>query len=66
MNDHPRMMTISTIVTFVTTINPFSSADSFVPRISTSVRTSRMNTAGRFMIPCETTPEADVIVSIGE
>ena len=39
------------MLTFKTTMMPLTNADSFVPRISSRVSSSRMNTAGMFMMP---------------
>ena len=52
MNPHPIPITISTILTLMITIRPLTYADSFVPRMSSAVRMSRMKTAGMLMIPC--------------
>src|SRR5688572_28404529 len=48
----PSAMTRTTIATLVITIRLFTHADCWVPRMSSSESTSRMNTAGMFMIPC--------------
>ncbi len=63
MNPQPIAITISTIVTLVMTMMPLTNADSCVPRMSSSVRTSRIPTAGTFMMPCSCVPG---ITSSGE
>ncbi len=61
MNPQPIAMTRSTMVTFVTTMSPFTNADSCVPRMSSSDSAMRMAMAGMFTIPW--TPS---IISNGE
>ena len=51
MNRQPMPMKSSTIATFMITMRPFTNADSFVPRISSSVRSNKMKSAGTFMMP---------------
>ena len=51
MKPQPITITISTIETLVTTMMLLTVADSCVPRISSADSTSRMTTAGTFMIP---------------
>src|SRR5476649_2517477 len=63
MNPQPRPITIRTIATFVITMMPFTNADSAVPRTRINESTSRMATAGMFMMPCVPVP---AIVSSGE
>ena len=41
-----------TIVTLSTTMTELTVADSWMPRMSSSVSMSRMNSAGRLMMPC--------------
>ena len=51
MKPQPIAMNSTTIATLVITIRPLTNADSRMPRISSSVSTSTMNSAGRLMIP---------------
>src|SRR3954466_7514160 len=51
MKPQPMTMTISTIATLVITMTVLTVADSCMPRMSSSESTSRMNTAGMFMMP---------------
>jgi hypothetical protein len=46
------------MATFVITMRLFTHADSCVPRMSSRERSSRIPTAGRFMMPC--TPSGEV------
>ena len=57
MKPQPIAITISTIETLVMTIRLLTNADSCVPRISSSDSSSRMKTAGMFMMPA--TPSGD-------
>ena len=49
--DQPRIINKITIVTLVTTITPFTKADSRVPLISRMLSKKRIKTAGTFIIP---------------
>ena len=66
MNFQPMAMNASTIATLMNTMMVFTSADSCVPRMSSSVNTSRMISAGAFSNPWCRTPEASVKLSKGE
>src|ERR1044071_9479502 len=59
MNPQPTAMTASTIETLRMTMMPLTNADSRVPRMSSSVSTMRMNTAGMFMIPWTPSPDSN-------
>src|SRR4029079_17887644 len=63
MNPQPIAITSRTIDTLMMTMIELTTADSWVPRISSAVRIARMNTAGTFMMPC--TP-VSAITSNGE
>src|SRR3954468_6438632 len=67
MKPQPSTMIRITIATLVITIRLLTNADSFMPRISSRLSISTMNSAGMFMMPCETTaPLASLSDSSGE
>src|SRR5215470_2216729 len=67
MKLQPSTMIITTIVTLVITIRLLPNADSFMPRMSSRLSISTMNSAGMFMMPCATTcPPASRMTSNGE
>ena len=51
MKPQPMAMTSSTMLTFTTTMTLLTIADSCVPRMSSAVSSSRMNSAGMLMMP---------------
>ena len=56
-----------TIATFVMTMRPLTKADSWMPRMSSSVSTPTMKSAGTFMMPwAVTAPVASTSFSNGE
>jgi hypothetical protein len=66
MKLQPRMISRITIVTLVMTMIELTNADSFMPRISSSVSAKMMPIAGRLTMPCARTCPSTTSFSNGE